>query len=51
MTDLRQNNPQKALTDFNKLLAIAKKYFDKDDYNEVSAELDIATTYSLGMAW
>jgi len=48
MTDLRQNNPQKALSDFNKLLAIAEKYFDKDDYNEVSAELDIATTYSLG---
>lgn len=48
MTDLRQNNPQKALSDFNKLLAIAEKYFDKDDYNEVSAELDIAITYSLG---
>ena len=38
-TDLKQNDTSKAISDFNTLLEVADKYFDENDYNEVSMRL------------
>lgn len=46
--DLKQNRPQQALADFDRLLTIAEKYFDKEAYSAVSPALNIAMAYDMG---
>lgn len=48
VTDLKQNRPYQALADFNQLLTIAGKYFDKEAYTTVSPVVNIAMAYAMG---
>ncbi len=46
--DLKQNRPTQALSDFDQLLELADKYFDKDTYYSVSPVLSMAMQNNIG---
>ena len=48
--DLKQNRPTQALSDFDQLLELADRYFDKDTYYSVSPVLSMAMQNNIGKA-